>query len=86
MDPIRSKRIVEELTKRGATNPCPRCGHGHFEMVAETNYQLSRSGGGTADTFVVVPAVMIACANCGYISSHALASLDMMPEVVRAAG
>jgi antirestriction protein len=84
MDLERSKRIVDELTRRGAVRACPRCGEEKFEMVAETNIQLARRDRTDADRVLVVPAVMVACANCGYLSTHALASLGMMPEVAYA--
>ena len=84
MNQARSERLIAALSAKGATKPCPRCGHGHFEVVAESVVQVQTdprviSIGGT-----VVPTVVIGCKNCGYLTEHALGTLGMMPEVAHA--
>lgn len=74
-------RIVKTLQERGALLPCPRCGHtqftildGYFYHVLQfelPNYSIGGAG---------VPAIGIACTNCGFLSEHALGALGLLPE------
>jgi hypothetical protein len=79
-DQTRLNALGDALQKKGATKPCSRCGHTHFSVVDETLLALQPLSG----DFVIggggVPAVMVACNNCGNIWHHALAPLAMLPE------
>jgi predicted RNA-binding Zn-ribbon protein involved in translation (DUF1610 family) len=80
----RSKRIVDALKSKGVNKPCPRCGHLHFGFVAESTIPISEPGvvwGGP-----VVPTVVVACNNCGFITQHALGALDIATEEPVSAG
>ena len=75
----RSNRIVEALKARGVDKPCPRCGHLHFGVVAETTI-ITTEPGRQILTDLVVPTVIVACNHCGYVTQHALGALDIRPE------
>lgn len=76
----RQKEIIEALRSHGATRPCPRCGNGTFEMIdgyAAMSIQTELQGiiiGGR-----VVPTILVACRQCGWLSQHALGALGLMP-------
>lgn len=86
VNPERSKRIVEALKGKGVTKPCPRCGHLHFGLVAESSIMIQSESG----TFViggpVVPTVIVACNNCGFVTQHALGALGIPAEEPARAG
>lgn len=82
----RATRIIDALNDKGATKPCPRCGHLHFGVVAETAIPID------FDTKIpiltggpVVPTVIIACNNCGFVTQHALGALGLSPEEMEVA-
>ena len=75
------KKIVQELEKRGATLPCPRCGKknfslldGYFVQPISTEIGTVTLGGPT------LPSIAIVCTNCGYLSQHALGALELLPS------
>lgn len=77
MDLARAEKLAAELGRLGATRPCARCGHPHFQIVAES--MIDTRGGDQ-----VIPVVIVGCKNCGYLVEHSLGILDMMPEVAHA--
>lgn len=81
----RANAIIQALNKKGVNKPCPRCGHPHFGVVAETSIPLSND---PIFRFSdpVVPTVIIACNNCGFLTQHALGALEMVPEEATHAG
>ena len=75
------RQIANELEKRGATLPCPRCGNrsfilldGYFIQPVSTEIGALVLGGPT------VPTVVTGCTNCGYLSQHALGVLGLLPS------
>jgi transcription elongation factor Elf1 len=82
----RANRIIAALNKKGATKPCPRCGHLHFSVVAETAIPIGDDPTNRLLlTEPVVPIVIIACGNCGFVTQHALGALELEPDVVEVA-
>jgi hypothetical protein len=77
--PERSTRIVDALKSKGVNKPCPRCGHLHFGFVAETLIPI-QSRPGIVVGAPVVPIVIVACNNCGFVTQHALGALDIPAE------
>jgi transcription elongation factor Elf1 len=75
----RAKRIIAALNKKGATKPCPRCGHLHFSVLTETFIPVIESTAyGPWES--VAPIVIITCGNCGFITQHALGALELEPD------
>lgn len=76
----RKLKIAEALKNRGVKLPCPRCDGLNFEVVDQTalsindNLNVIKLGGPS------VPAALIACSNCGFITFHALGVLDLIPK------
>lgn len=73
-------KIAKLLTQKGATKPCHRCGHTNFVVIdgyshfsIQDNMSQGLVIGGPA-----VPVAMVACANCGAITPHALGALGML--------
>lgn len=85
MDRQRSEKIIQALNSKGVTKPCPRCGHLHFNVVAETTIPINSDPAVLSAETEVVPIVMIACSNCGFLTQHALGALGLVPtEAVHA--
>lgn len=76
------KEIVKRLTEHGAILPCHRCGHKKFTVLdgySQTMLQDDINGslviGGPT-----IPAILVACNNCGCITAHALGGLGLLPN------
>lgn len=86
VDKSRSDLIIQALNGKGVNKPCPRCGNPRFNVIAETSIPINddptviRVGG------PVVPTVIVACANCGFVTQHALGALGIAPAEVAHAG
>jgi hypothetical protein len=74
------------LNKKGVNKPCPRCGHLHFGVVAETTIPINSDPKVVTLGGPVVPTVIIACGNCGFVTQHALGALGLVEEEVTHAG
>jgi len=74
-----NEEIVAELEKRGANKPCARCGNNQFSVVSKTMISLQDSLDGSIRIGgESVPAVLVACSNCGNVSFHALGALGLL--------
>lgn len=87
MDQKTKDEIARRITEKGATLPCPRCGKrefividGYFNQTVQEQFQGLVIGGPT------VPSAVIACANCGFMSQHALGALGLLPEPAKEKG
>lgn len=76
-----NEKFINELKKRNATLPCPRCGKTDFSIVGgffmrpiQNKLQGIQIGGNALPTMAIV------CTNCGYISEHALGVLNLLGE------
>lgn len=76
------QKIIKALEERGARLPCPRCGNnnftlldGYFNQTIQTTLKGSMVIGGPS-----VPSVVTACNRCGYLSQHALGTLELLPK------
>ena len=80
--PLDPAQIASKLTELGAQLPCHRCGGKHFSVV--DNYSLftmqEEITGALHIGGPAVPIVLVACANCGAITPHALGALGMLPD------
>jgi ribosomal protein S27AE len=74
----RANLIIQALSKKGVNKPCPRCGHPHFSVVAETAIPINSDPAVVALNVEVVPTVIVACSNCGFVTQHALGALDLV--------
>ena len=78
MDENRKQEIAKALNQKGVNRPCPRCGNNRFALVDESyisiqsNLAVMNIGG------PVIPTVIVACEQCGYITEHAQAVLGVM--------
>lgn len=81
IDPDRSQRLVDALARKGVNQPCPRCGSRKFGVVDEADLRL----GGVERPQTVLPTVVVACDNCGFVTLHATGALDV-PELEAANG
>lgn len=80
--PIDKDQIAKLLTERGATKPCHRCGHTTFVVIdGYATYHLQEEP--DVGMFVVggssVPVALVACANCGATTPHAVGVLGLLP-------
>jgi predicted nucleic-acid-binding Zn-ribbon protein len=73
MDKKRQEEIIKLLNPKGVNEPCPRCRNPQFELVGESTMQLNQE---TPIGPPIIPVILVACKNCGYITSHAERVLD----------
>ena len=73
------KRIILRLSEKGAIRACPRCGKqnftlldGIFNQTVQADIKNLRMGGTT------LPAVVISCDNCGFLSQHSIGVLGLL--------
>lgn len=76
-DKQRTEQIIKALTDKGVRLPCPRCGLSKFSFVGETLIQLNSDPNVMRIGGPAVPAAIVACDNCGYITEHALGPLGL---------
>jgi hypothetical protein len=74
----RNDQLIRLLQSKGATALCSRCGNGRFEIVGESEIEVSQVGGGLFGSLYKqkVPTVVVACSNCGNISTHSVGVLS----------
>ena len=59
------KGVADALKRAGADRPCSRCGRSKFVIMDEpSTFRLQ--------TNLIVPIVLVVCANCGYVAPHAI--------------
>lgn len=77
MEQNRLDQVVRALQSKGVNRPCSRCGHLKFSVVGETQISLQED----PNAFVIggpsIPAVVVACDNCGYLTQHASVPLGL---------
>ena len=75
-------KIQKTLEERGAMLPCPRCGNRSFILA---DGFISPSIQTDLNTYVMggrnIPAAIVVCDNCGYMSMHSVGVLDLMDEL-----
>ncbi|MHC4839913.1 MAG: hypothetical protein ACYTDT_02990 [Planctomycetota bacterium] len=72
--------IVKRITEAGVNRPCPRCGSENFRLV--DGYAVFGMVENLEDEGVknLVPSACVACSQCGFLTFHALATLDLLPK------
>lgn len=74
------KQIIDALQTKGVRLPCPRCGSGNFTLLGGYFVQTLQSQlGGLVIGGPGVPSAVTACAQCGFLSQHALGALGLLP-------
>ena len=77
------QRIILELNKRFGSSgiKCPMCGNNHFiigdgyfNSFMQDDFKSLNLGGPS------IPSIPIICDRCGFISSHALGVLGLLPK------
>ncbi len=61
--------IVNLLGQRNVNKLCCRCNGNIFEVVNKTNIEVSQDK--------IIPACLVICSNCGYITMHSLGVLNI---------
>jgi ribosomal protein L37E len=75
MDSARANDLARQLKDKKADKPCPRCGHVHFSIAGESAVAINPPGMFGLTTHHI-PATVVACSRCGYLSLHANAILE----------
>lgn len=75
-------KITKIITEKGATKPCHRCGKNQFSVLeGYSNIMLQNNiGKGLYFGGPTVPVALVACNNCGSVTSHAIGALGLLPE------
>ncbi|MGH3888196.1 MAG: hypothetical protein ACRDSZ_16800 [Pseudonocardiaceae bacterium] len=76
------EQIVRRLRELGATLPCPRCAAASFSLVKELSVvPVDPEASAVRVDRLTLPAVLLMCNQCGFLSSHALAALGLVEEI-----
>ncbi len=78
MDNIYKSGIISRLKEKNMNKSCPRCECLNFELVGTSYINLYKESWFSAyiKKDAIIPYVIIACSNCGYITQHALAKIN----------
>ena len=72
-------RIIAALKARG-TGSCPRCNDSQWTVSEFSRIEVQATmERNTAET-TTIPAIMVVCEHCGFISQHALQPLGVWPH------
>ncbi|XQA69534.1 hypothetical protein ACM9XB_18750 [Xanthomonas sacchari] len=76
------KKVADILQAKGVKLPCHRCGTRNFSVIdGYVNYSVQPElSGGIVIGGPTVPAVLVACDNCGALTAHALGALGLLPS------
>ncbi len=72
-------RIVAALKTRGAGS-CPRCQNSQWTVSEYSRLEGQATMARNSAETTIIPAIMIVCENCGFISQHALQPLGIWPH------
>ena len=74
--------IISKLTSRMPNLHCPMCGKNHFTIMEGYFTSVLQSDLKNLQlTGVNMPTVALVCNNCGFVSSHSLGALGLLPKV-----
>ena len=72
-------RIIAALKERGAGS-CPRCRNSQWTVSEFSRIEVQATMERNTAERTTIPAIMIVCENCGFISQHALQPLGVWPH------
>ena len=78
MDQKRLDECISALNKKGVRLPCPRCGSSKFAVVGESLIPINNDPSVFQIGGPTIPAIIVACENCGYLTQHAQAPLGLL--------
>lgn len=73
------QRIIAALRARGAGS-CPRCRDSQWTVSEYSRIEVQATMDRNTLERTTIPAIMIVCENCGFISQHALQPLGVWPH------
>ncbi|MGH3789193.1 MAG: hypothetical protein ACRDRU_11735 [Pseudonocardiaceae bacterium] len=77
------QQVADRLRELGATMPCPRCTDISFSLVDELAVvPVCSQVGGSLVGGLALPAALLVCNQCGFLSYHALTKLGLAEEIV----
>lgn len=77
---LNKNEIAEKLKNKGVLLPCHRCGTRNFSILdGYSKISIQKNIEDLPNTIIggfSVPVILIACSNCGAITSHAIGAID----------
>lgn len=73
------QKIIAALKARGAGS-CPRCRDSQWTVSEYSRIEVQATMGRHSGEGTTIPAIMIVCQHCGFISQHALQPLGIWPQ------
>jgi hypothetical protein len=73
------QRIITALKSRGAGS-CPRCRDSQWTVSEFSRIEVQATMERDSVERTTIPAIMIVCEHCGFISQHALQPLGVWPS------
>ena len=78
MEKSRIDEYVQAIQSKGVDAPCPRCNNTRFDILGESTLPIQENPNVVQVGGPSIPVVIIACAQCGFITLHAQGVLGMM--------
>lgn len=75
MTDARHRSISSALNAVKATEPCSRCCGREWAIAGESSIRL--------DASTVLPVVLVACRDCGFVTQHARGTLGLLTQQKR---
>jgi hypothetical protein len=79
ISPGDKQRIITALKSRGAGS-CPRCRDSQWTVSEYSRIEVQATMERDSVERTTIPAIMIVCEHCGFISHHALQPLGVWPH------
>jgi ribosomal protein S27AE len=80
MDIQRKQDLLNKLSEKGVSLPCPRCGNQDFSIITYGRETVQDTPQGFLISGKNIPTVITACNRCGFLASHALGVLEKLAE------
>ena len=74
--------IINALKEKNVVLPCPRCESSNFQVIGQTAISINENPTVISLGESAVPAALIVCTQCGFITMHALGSLGLIPKEI----
>ena len=76
------EKVANKLEEKKAIKSCARCGNGSFAIAEEfSKISLDKNLSNLIIGGPSIPVAIVICNNCGAITAHALAALDLLSDI-----
>lgn len=75
---VDAQKVTQALEAKGVSSQCPRCNQNRWDSIDQyAQFSMSATTSDVTIGGATIPAVGLACANCGFLTWHAAATLGL---------